>query len=72
MKEKYQAASAGMQPEIAFKLADELDYQGEKYAEFQGVKYRILRTYVPPGQSEIEIVLTREVNRNQGAAHVAS
>ena len=59
-KEFYQAQAVGLQPEIKFVLADYLDYQGELLAEYNGTRYRVLRTY-RAGQ-ELELVVYREVN----------
>ena len=63
MREKYKAAVAGLEPELSFRLADYLDYQGEEYAEYQGRRYRIFRTYNPPDTTYLELVLVREVNK---------
>lgn len=59
-KEFYQAMSVGLQPEIAFRLADYLDYEGERYVEYDGQRLRVLRTF-RKGQ-ELELVCYREVN----------
>lgn len=59
-KEFYQAQAVGMQPEIKFVLADCLDYENEPIVEYEGDRYRILRTY-RTGQ-ELELVCYREVN----------
>jgi phage head-tail adaptor, putative, SPP1 family len=44
-KEFYEAATAGMKPEIKFVIQDYLDYEGEKELAFNGFRYQILRTY---------------------------
>jgi len=67
MRETYQASIAGFKPELVFKLEDALDYNGETHAEYDGVRYRILRTFQPEGSTEFQIVLTREVNKNAGS-----
>lgn len=59
-REFYQAHAVGLQPEIKFRLADYLDYDGEACIEYTGQRYRVLRTY-RAGQ-ELEIVCYREVN----------
>ena len=59
-KEFYQAQAVGLQPELKFVLADYWDYQGELLAEYNGTRYRVLRTY-RTGQ-EIELICYREVN----------
>ena len=64
MKEFYQAQAVGLQPELKFVLADYLDYDNEPLVEYNGQRYRILRTY-RTGQ-ELELVVYREVNQNAG------
>lgn len=59
-KEYYQAHAVGLQPEIKFVLADYLDYENEMLAEYNGQRYRVLRTY--RSGRELEIVCYREVN----------
>ncbi len=59
-KEFYQAQAVGMQPEIKFVIADYLDYEKETIVEYDGERYRVLRTY-RTGQ-ELELVCYREVN----------
>ena len=44
-KEFYEAATAGMKPEIKFVIQDYLDYEGEKELSFNGVRYQVIRTY---------------------------
>ena len=60
MKEFYQAQAVGLQPELKFVLADYLDYEGETLVEYNGQRYRVLRTY-RAGQ-ELELTVYREVN----------
>ena len=59
-KEFYQGHAAGLQPEIKFLLADYYDYEGEEIVEFDGVRYKVLRTYRK--DNELEITCTRELN----------
>lgn len=59
-KEFYQAQAVGMQPEIKFVIADYLDYQKEPLVEYDGIRYRVLRTF-RKGQ-ELEITVYQEVN----------
>lgn len=58
--EFYQAQAVGLKPELKLKLADYLDYEGETLMEYQGERFRVLRTY-RTGQ-ELEITAYREVN----------
>lgn len=44
-REFYAAHAADFLPECVFVLADYLDYEGETLASYDGVLYRILRTY---------------------------
>lgn len=60
MKEFYQAQAAGLQPELKFVLADYLDYEGETLVEYNGQRYRVLRTY--RNDQELELTIYREVN----------
>lgn len=57
MKEFYSANSTDFRPELKLVLADYLDYNDETLADFNGVRYRILRTY-RVGQ-ELELTLER-------------
>lgn len=59
-KEFYQAHSVGLQPELKFVLSDYLDYENETLVEYEGQRYRVLRTF-RSGQ-ELEITCYREVN----------
>ncbi len=64
-KEFYQAKAVGLQPELKFVLADYLDYNDETLVEYNGQRYRVLRTY-RAGQ-ELELTVYREVNPHGGA-----
>lgn len=57
MKEFYSANSTDYRPELKLVLADYLDYNGETLADYNGTRYRILRTY-RAGQ-ELELTLER-------------
>lgn len=57
MGEFYSANGTDYRPELKLVLADFLDYEGETLADFNGVRYRILRTY-RAGQ-ELELTLER-------------
>lgn len=45
MTEAYTALSNGLHPSFVFTLSDYADYNGEKICEYNGVRYRIVRTY---------------------------
>lgn len=57
MKEFYSASSTDFRPELKLVLADYLDYDGETLADYNGQRYRILRTY-RAGQ-ELELTLEK-------------
>ena len=42
--EFYGAATAGLRPEIVF-VAHEFEYSGEREVEFEGERYKVIRTY---------------------------
>ena len=58
--EFYQAQAVGLKPELKFVLADYLEYNDEPLVEYNGQRYRVLRTY-RKGQ-ELELTVYREVN----------
>lgn len=60
MKEFYQAAATGLKPEIKFVLVDYLEYQGERFVEYGGSVYHVLRTYRKG--LELELTCYSEVN----------
>ena len=57
MKEFYEANARDFYPEKKFVLADYLEYDDEELVEYEGKRYRVLRTF-RTGQ-ELEIVVTR-------------
>lgn len=64
--EFYQAQAAGIKPELKFKLADYLDYAGERMLRFtppgeSEQLYSIIRTYRK--SNELELVCRRGVNQ---------
>lgn len=61
MSEFYQANAQGLKPELKFVMADYLDYAGEEVVRYEGIEYRVLRTF-RSGQ-ELELVCTRGVDR---------
>lgn len=46
MNETYAAKSAQLEPSIVFQLALAEDYAGEKIVEWNGSRYRVLRTWM--------------------------
>lgn len=59
-KEFYEAHAKGLKPELKFTLTDYLDYEGETLVEYNGKRYRVLRTF-RNGQ-KLELILYSEVN----------
>lgn len=56
-QEFYQSHATDYRPEVKFVLADYLEYQGETLAEYDGQRYRIIRSY-RTGQT-LELVAQR-------------
>lgn len=55
--EFYQANATGYKPELVFILADYYDYNGETLVDYDGQRYRVIRTY-RTGQA-LELVVTK-------------
>lgn len=64
MKEFYSANSTDFRPELKLVLADYLDYDDETLVDYNGQRYRILRTY-RAGQ-ELELTLERAPAEESG------
>jgi len=60
--EFYQAATAGVKPELCIEIKAE-EYQREEYFEFGGVMYRVVRTY-PVKNENLELILTTLVKED--------
>lgn len=56
-REFYDAAVAGLKPEIAFAIHND-EYQGEKKIEYQGITYKVIRTYTKDFE-ELELICGR-------------
>lgn len=57
--EFYNAALAGLKPEITF-IVWANEYAGQNKVAYDGKKYRVMRTYVNPAKSEmIELICGR-------------
>lgn len=63
-QEFYSASVTDYRPELKFVLADYLDYSGQYLIEYNGQRYRVLRTY-RAGQ-ELEIVVERATAEEGG------
>lgn len=55
-QEFYQAATAGVKPELCIEIKA-AEYNREEYFEFGGVMYRVVRTYPTKGEN-LELILT--------------
>lgn len=53
--EYYRALDHSLAPSFVFRLADYAEYQGEKICEFEGARYRIVRTYVDGTAIELTV-----------------
>lgn len=53
--EVYAAKSSGLDPQLVFVLSDYLEYDGEPQLEYQGRRYKVIRTYVNNQQIEITV-----------------
>jgi SPP1 family predicted phage head-tail adaptor len=58
--EHYAAAASGLRPEIVF-IINKYEYKEQKFVEFEGKKYSVIRTYVNNGET-IELVCQGAVN----------
>lgn len=56
--EYYNALNVGIEPSLVFYLALSDDYQGERVVRYQGLKYRVVRTYLTEDDG-IEITVER-------------
>lgn len=54
--EFYQAQTIGVKPQIKAVISDYLDYQDEREAVVEGIRYKVLRTYRKMS-NELEITL---------------
>lgn len=57
--EFYNAAATGLRPELVFVIHG-YEYNGEQYVEFEGVRYRVIRTYQVDFE-EMELVCERVI-----------
>ncbi|MEK4141144.1 phage head-tail adapter protein [Paenibacillus sp. FSL M7-0547] len=56
--EFYAAAATGLRPELVFTIHG-YEYDGQQLVEFDGVRYKVLRTY-GTGYEELELTCQRE------------
>lgn len=55
--EFYKAAQAGYTTDLKFDVYTE-EYEGQEYAEYNGKRYKVLRTYTPEGGDTTELTLS--------------
>ena len=58
MQEAYQAMGQGLNPELKVILAHDFEYQDEPLLEYEGKRYRIIRTYITVADG-IELTIQR-------------
>lgn len=63
--EFYQANATAYRPEIKIVLADHLEYNGENIVQYNGQRYRVVRTYRVG--LELEIVLESAPKEEEGS-----
>lgn len=60
--EFYNAAQAGLHPEITFEMTNRADYDGERLIEFDGVVYNIIRPDWNAQKDKISLVCDKRLN----------
>ena len=58
--EFYNAAMTGMKPEITFVIWGN-EYAGQSKIEYEGRKYKLIRTYINPSKSEMVELICEKV-----------
>lgn len=58
MRETYEALGVGLKPELKFVLADYYDYGGERFADYDGVRWNVMRVYRTEDDT-IELTVSR-------------
>lgn len=54
-REFYTAHEQGLEPSFVFVLADYAEYRGEPYVDYNGTRYRVIRTYANGQKIEITV-----------------
>lgn len=65
MQEAYQAMATGLNPEIKIVLNHDFEYRDEPMLEYQGKRYKIIRTYVTEADG-IELTCQRVTGNARG------
>lgn len=59
--EFYNAAQAGLRPEVILILSEYIDYNGERLVKYHNKEYSIIRTYRAPDENELELTLEEKI-----------
>jgi len=62
-KEKTFADTRGYGAELVFILADMVEYNGELFVDYNGVRYRVVDTKFSDTSEEIRLVVTKWLNK---------
>lgn len=60
--EFYNAAQAGLHPEITFEIANRADYDGEKLIEYRGALYNVIRVDWTAQRDKVRLICEERVN----------
>lgn len=60
--EFYNAAQAGLHPEITFEIANRADYNGEKLVEYRGALYNVIRVDWTAQRDKIRLICEERVH----------
>lgn len=60
--EFYQAAQAGLHPEVTFVISNRLDYDGEKLIEWEGKTYNVIRVDWTGQRDAIRLVCEERIH----------
>lgn len=60
MREKYEALTVGLKPELVFELVDYYEYNNEPFVEYNGERYTVIRTY--RNSQTIDVTVSRYGN----------
>lgn len=60
-REFYEAAAQGFKPEIKFVLPHKQDYNGASELNYNGVVYKIIRTYSPQYGDTLELICEKGI-----------
>lgn len=61
----FQAVAVGMKPEIVL-IIWKFDYQGEEYLEYEGIKYKIIKTYEKKDE-KLELTCSSDIKKEVNA-----